>query len=315
MDYNRLLMQMYARRNRIDDFNSALYTTPFFELLARRDNKALRYIYFAMEPVGEYFRRGSYSAAHLVFSHLLPLGLDYRLQGSVMTKTEIVQKNSDIDMVVLLTHVVERENGLPIPNPYTGNIYEDLLQLRLNCEQILSNAYAEVKINKAKSIEVYTNDPIRKVDVVVAHWYQTHAYFDSNREAYCGIRLYDKSSGARTRPDFPFLRQFHIESHPRANSVRCMIRFMKNVIEDFKIQNLSSFQVNAIACRLPYFKYHNHDALGLLNELQTFLPRPGESKSIDSPCGHEKLTIDHNPQLDLTLTQLITKASDPNFVC
>lgn len=269
-----------------------------------------------MAAVDENHRANSYEAARKVYNHLhkhfFPLGLELELQGSVTTQTEVV-KNSDIDMVVLLTSPVVRESGLQITNPYRGDITEDLKQFRLGCEKALVNIYDEVNTTGAKSIEVYPSDPRRKVDVVVAHWYETHAYYNSNRPHDKGIYIYNKYSNTRIGPDFPFLRSYNINSHPNRQIVKSMIRFMKNFKVDFEVQNLTSFQINSIAYNTPYTYYANRGIVGWLIALQDYLPNPGSHIQVQSPCGKETIRIDYNPKLQIPLKQLIEDASNDSY--
>lgn len=309
MSYQQKLNQLYRRKNNL----SHSITIDFSERIQLQTNDALRYIVASMEEVETSYRKNTLEAASKVSKHLEGFNCGFKLQGSVTTQTEIKQ-NSDIDLVVIINKFLSIERGLPVPNPYLGDPEEDLQDLRKQCEKKLSATYDEVKIEGAKSIEVYLTNPRRKVDVVVANWHETHDYVGSpltNKDFLKGIWLYDKCKHKRIGPDFPFLRSHNINNHSGGNQVKKLIRFMKNVREDFEIKNLDSFQINCIAYNIIYIL--NYQELELIKLLRDFLPAQGCSKKVNSPCGKEKTEVGHNPKLQEILNQLIEDAGNPSY--
>ena len=305
MDYQAKLKQLYRRKNNISNFSDSV---DFYTQASIGENKALKYIVKSMESVEDSYRNNTIEAAKKVANHLTEFNCEFELQGSVTTQTEIVQ-NSDVDIVVITNKAVTKENGVPIHKPYHGDLTNDLKYLRQQCEQKLKTIYKEVKTDGAKSIEVYLSDPRRKVDVVVANWYETYDYYVSNQEHQKGIYLYDKKNNTRIGPDFPFLRSYNINNHLSSSKIKKIIRFLKNFREDFEIQNLTSFQINCIAYNLQYDFYHSIGEVDLLKKLINFLPKQGYYIKIDSPCKKEKVRINHNAKLKQALQQLISDAS------
>lgn len=298
MDYQAKLRQLYRRRNKIAVEDPSPFSYSFLKEEGLRENKALKYVRKAMEPVEDEYRRNTIEAARKVHNHLSYLNLDFQLQGSVLTHTEIVQY-SDIDLVVL--------------SSYKEELTKVLKAVRLECEKKLNGVYGKVVTTGSKSIEVHLANPNRKVDVVVANWYELDPY-PSSHEHRKGILIPDKYKNILIGPDYPFLRAYNINWNTYSEAIKSMVRFMKNFREEFEVRNLNSFQINCIAYNLPYARYANSGVVGLLHALQSYLPDKGFYKEVSSPCGKEKTRVDHNPKFQIALDQLITHASDRLFI-
>ena len=309
MDYQAKLRQLYRRRNNITTHDFS-YSADFLAQQSKSENKAMRYVISSMEEVEDNYRKNTMQAAEKVGNHLNEFNCMFKLQGSVTTQTEIV-KGSDADLVVITNRAVSLEQGLPNPSPYQGNLAQDLKELRYNCEMKLQSVYNEVNVGGSKSIEVYLTNPKRKVDVVVANWHEFRQYTSDEYEK--GICLYDKNKNQRLEADYPFLRAHRINCHSYQDKIKNMVRFMKNFREDFEIQNLTSFQINCIAYNLSYSYYSYNKEIYWLKELQSYLPKQGYYKEIDSPCGKEKVRVEHNIKFAQALDQLIEDASYTSY--
>ena len=300
MNYQEKLEQLYKRKHPLHTFSSsAISNWP-------DGNDALQYICAAMSEVEKNYRKNTIEAAKKVHQHLREINCDFELQGSVPTKTEI-KHNSDIDLVIITKIAKRLGNGVPRHSPYSGNLTSDLKQLREYCETKLNGIYNEVNTSKAKSIEVYLTNPRRKVDVIIANWYDSLKFYKTYSTEYRGINLYDKNKNKRTGPDFPFLRIHNINNHDYSAQVKKIVRFLKNIREDFYIQNLTSFEINCIAFNFPYNYRSSNNEVDILKILWHFLPEQG-TKTISSPCGKEKVEIQHNAKLNNVIDQLIADA-------
>ncbi|MCW3808066.1 nucleotidyltransferase domain-containing protein [Plebeiibacterium marinum] len=220
--------------------------------------------------------------------------VSFEFQGSVMTNTHI-KGYSDIDLLTITekfytfdreginkslnqTDVYFKYNQNQIntlKNVLNGggytNALTDLRELRLDCEETLDSVYSYVDTSRPKSIEVELTNPNRKVDVVIASWFQdTNYYINSNivnkaiQVFYKGnIPAYDRKLDA----DYPFMRIKLLNDKDSIVNGRLkrMIRFLKTLKSDADQDiKLSSFDINAILFDIDTKQYHNKSYLELV---------------------------------------------------
>lgn len=246
-------------------------------------------------------------------------GVDYRFQGSVMTQTHI-RGVSDIDLLTLTnkfegTDIFEARAILQDPvkqNPYSytelnrlrtfaqnfstysGDSNNDLLQLRLSNETILTATYFNCDTSNPKSIKIKNLHYNRDVDVVTSAWHKSIDSITHDDEAYKGVCVYDKDANRRLPPDFPFLsiKRINERSAETGGRLKKMIRFLKNVIADSdKDIKLHSFEINAICYFWPVGEYTDLYYLNLVDylwlKMYRLLDNEAQLKSIKSVDGSE----------------------------
>jgi hypothetical protein len=143
---------------------------------------------------------------------------------------------------------------------YTGNALNDLRELRLDSERILSAVYQTRDLTKPKAIKIKNLSLNREVDIVIANWYDDVSSVINNKGDYRGIQVYNKETHSRESADFPFLsiKRINERSTKTNGRLKKMIRFLKNskVNSDHKI-DLSSFDINAICYDIKVSEYQN----------------------------------------------------------
>lgn len=259
------------------------------------DKDVARYVKMAMNEVDQHYTQITLDAGENVKQHLKDnqIGIDYRYQGSVMTRTHI-RGVSDIDLLTItskfndtdLTKVVNILNS-PYPaynywemdqlrrwkdsfSRYQGNANADLRALRLDDESILQRYYSQCDITRPKSIKVTNLHFHRDIDVVVASWHDSVDYIRGLGEEYRGIQIYNKDSNQRIGPDYPFLSisKINNRSSETGGRLKKMIRFLKNVRTDSDNEiSLTSFEINAICYDIPVEDYQNLHYLELVKVL------------------------------------------------
>lgn len=256
------------------------------ELATISYSQILTYIRFAMKSVEPEYTQKSKEAGKKVKTHLSRelQEVNFKYQGSVMTNTHI-KGYSDIDLLVISEKFyqpdkieirkildnlekrrryyysiqkLERElHGIP----YKGNELEDLRNLRIDSERILSTIYTICDISKPIAIKIKNLSLNREVDIVIANWYDDVVSLVNDKiDDYRGIQVYNKDLNIRQNPDYPFLSIKRINERSSATNGRLkkMIRFLKNVKASSELENnLNSFEINAICYDINIQEYQN----------------------------------------------------------
>lgn len=255
-----------------------------------------KYVRLAMEAVDEEATKKSKDAAANVKDLLARnmSNVSFQYQGSIMTDTHI-KGASDVDLLILPEQFFGWdksgvENSLQIPEckkyssvqlnrledalktvPYKGDPLGDLRYLRDVCEGVLSKAYDECDLSKAKSIKIFNKHYNRKVDIVVASWFDDATSFANNRElTYRGIQLYNCVSNTRESIDRPFLsaKLINERSSCTGGRLKKMIRLLKTLkAESEKEIFFSSFDIYAICYAMNPSQYANLSYIDLVPAL------------------------------------------------
>ncbi len=318
-NYKELLENQDKRMN---PDNITMQKAIFDELQKTPQNYVAQYIKQAMFGVDEHYTQRTIEAGNKVKDNLKSKLSDvsFEFQGSVMTNTHI-RGYSDIDLLTItekfytfdrsgiqnilqqadiyFRYTVNQINSLS--NVLNSGGYTkgmgDLRKLRLDTENILMNIYKYVNISKPKSIEVELTQPKRKVDVVIAGWYNDANYYLENNKTLKAIKVFYKGISQiydrELKPDYPFLRikLLNEKDSEVFGRLKRMIRFLKTLKydadEDRKIE-LSSFDINAICYDIETFKYSSKTYLELVPVIYDQLKRIAENytyrynlKSID----------------------------------
>jgi hypothetical protein len=262
-------------RSRINPESLILEKAFTDELSSVSYSDVLVYIRYAMKGVESTYTQKSIDAGENAKDHLKKSLSDvaYRYQGSVMTNTHI-KGHSDIDLLIIsdkfytwdsyetkkILESADRRSTFQQSSiqkletevnnsAYTGNAIEDLRQLRLACEQVLSTQYTKCDVTKGKAIKITNLGLKRDVDVVVSNWYDDVRSIIYNKGENRGIQIYNKDTNSKESPDYPFVSIERINQRGAETQGRLkkMIRFLKNVKADSTLKiELSSFDINAI---------------------------------------------------------------------
>lgn len=282
-DYQQLISSV---RGRINPENFAFKKTFSDELSTISYSQVLVYIRLAMKSVEPEYTQRSKDAGERVKEHLNKeiVNVVYKYQGSVMTNTHI-RGYSDIDLLAisdkfysydandiqqLLASSERRSKYYPSSleklekevnnSPYLGNSIEDLKDLRIKCENVLTGVYSICDKSKPKAIKIKNLSLNREVDTVIANWYDNVSSIVNNKGEYRGIQIYNKDTNSKENPDYPFLsiKRINERSSETNGRLKKMIRFLKNGKANSAQEiNLSSFEINAICYDINPSTYEN----------------------------------------------------------
>jgi hypothetical protein len=244
--------------------------------------KATRYALESMQPMLQAYTANTFKASDKVQSNLekgleeLGHHVKFKHQGSTMMDTSI-KFHSDIDLLVITDKFITVENPQIVQNPYRGNPLQDLKDLRKVSFSILNKIYKEVDNANSKAIKVHPTNPKRKVDVVIANWFNSNLYAQGHGDIYRGINFLDRDDNKRIEC-YPFL---HIENvndkGDRVNhGLHKLIRLLKNIKADTESKiNLSSFEITSLLYDISEYSLNksNTKQLLLLKEAQFQLDR------------------------------------------
>lgn len=271
-------------RGRINPENFALRKSFSDELATISYSEVLTYIRLAMKGVEPEYTQKSIDAGERVKEHLSNglKDVSFKYQGSVMTDTHI-KGYSDVDLLTicdkfysydsynikqLLENTERRGKFQPSSikklenevntSSYQGNSLDDLKNLRIDSEQILSEKYTICDLKKPKAIKIKNQTLNREVDIVIANWYDDIMSIINDKGDYRGIQVYNKDTHSKEKADFPFLsiKRITERSSETNGRLKKMIRFLKNskANSDHEII-LSSFDINAICYDIGIEKY------------------------------------------------------------
>ncbi|MBL7766843.1 MAG: hypothetical protein JNJ58_12155 [Chitinophagaceae bacterium] len=294
-------------KGRLNPENLSIQKSFSDELSTISYSDVLTYIRFAMKGVEPQYTQRSREAGEKVKEHLTKelKEISFRYQGSVMTDTHI-KGYSDIDLLAICEKFYQPDNYnirkllenseqrvkffayLPKlerevnGSAYLGNEIEDLRNIRVDSEKILLKVYTKCDITQPKSIKIENLSLNRKVDIVVANWFDDVSSIINDKGEYRGIQVYNKDTNSRERADFPFLsiKRINERSSITNGRIKKMIRFLKNIKEKStqKIV-LSSFDINAICYDISVYEYQNLSFYELVPVLYNQLKKIANDKT------------------------------------
>ncbi|TGD56541.1 nucleotidyltransferase family protein [Flavobacterium humi] len=271
-------------RGRINPDNFAFKREFSDELSTISYSDILTYIRFCMKGVEPEYTQKSKDAGERVKEHLSKelKDVSFKYQGSVMTDTHI-KGHSDIDLLTICEKFYQPDRyniKSLLENPerrakyyqstieklqnevngttYTGNSLDDLRNLRLDSERILSNVYTVCDNTKPKAIKIKNLSLNREVDIVIANWYDDIASVINDKGDFRGVQIYNKETHSRGDADFPFLsiKKINERSSETNGRLKKMIRFLKNNKANSSYDiDLSSFDINAICYDINVSEY------------------------------------------------------------
>ncbi|MGL4908857.1 MAG: hypothetical protein ACRC3G_05955 [Bacteroidales bacterium] len=291
-DYKKLLGNIESRLN---PHKELVKERMLFSDLSDAPTDVLKYIKLSMRGVEPEYTQISKDAGERVKTHLSSLSnVTFRYQGSVMTNTHI-KGVSDIDLLTICdkfyswdgigvrnilnsstertrfysSQITKLENETKL-SPYIGNSLSDLMQLRLDSENILSQKYTQFDASNGKAIKIKNLSLNRDVDVVTASWHDNVNSIINDKGDYRGIQVYDKNKHKNCPADYPFLsiKRINDRGSDTNDRLKKMIRFLKNIKAN-STQNieLSSFDINAICYDIEVAKYAHISYVELVSVL------------------------------------------------
>ena len=282
-DYQQLITSV---RGRINPENFALKQAFSKELSTISYSQVLIYIRLAMKSVEPEYTQRSKDAGERVKEHLSKEleNVVFRYQGSVMTNTHI-KGYSDIDLLAISDKFyfydahnvqqllasserrskyyqssVDKLEKEVNTSSYLGNSIQDLRDLRIKSENILTSIYTICDTSKPKAIEIKNLSLNREVDTVIANWYDDVSSIINNKGDYRGIQIFNKATDSKENPDYPFLsiKKINERSSETNGRLKKMIRFLKNSKANSNQHiDLNSFEINAICYDINKSKYEN----------------------------------------------------------
>jgi len=282
-DYQQLISSV---RGRINPENFALKKSFSDELSTISYSQVLIYIRLAMKGVEPEYTQRSKDAGERVKEHLNKElnNVVFRYQGSVMTNTHI-KGYSDIDLLTISDKFysydasniqqllasserrskyyqssIEKLEKEVNTSSYLGNSIQDLKDLRIKSENILTRVYSVCDTSKPKSIKIENLSLKREVDIVIANWYDDVSSIINNKGDYRGIQIFNKATNSKENPDYPFLsiKRINERSSKTNGRLKKMIRFLKNSKANSNQDiDLNSFEINAICYDINPSKYEN----------------------------------------------------------
>lgn len=188
MNYSNLIDEIKSRYN--PDKNTLVEQRSFSGMYGI-DKDIAKYVWMAMSAVDDEYTKITKQAGENVKSYLslYQSNVTYKYQGSVMTNTHI-KGYSDIDLLTIcnkfsgteiwkvrqklsdstISYVEKRQLMQFNDNfcPYTGDILQDMRDLRRSNEQLLRKRYVQCDTKKSKAIRITNQDLHREVDIVTA---------------------------------------------------------------------------------------------------------------------------------------------------
>ena len=245
------------RNRRLPLEKQAQYFTEEFQRATKRTH--YEYLVETMQPISDEYTEETFQQGDLV-KEVLEATLDgsysarYDYQGSVTSDTHI-QVHSDIDLLTIHGGFVSNDIGVAPASPYRGQAKSDLQNLRTACEAILLLEFSEEDVDTSggKAIGVSGGSLQRKIDVVVANWWDTERYKETALRKFRGVRIFNSKTEERIR-NLPFLHNARIDAKDRKTNtgLRKAIRLLKSLKYDADpVLSISSYDVAALAYSMP----------------------------------------------------------------
>ncbi|SFM63677.1 hypothetical protein SAMN05428949_0258 [Chitinophaga sp. YR627] len=333
-NYKELTRQL---RSRLDPESLIFEKSINEELSSINYSDVVEYVRYAMNAVEPAYTQRSKDAGERVKTHLTSGGITdaiFRYQGSVMTDTHI-RGYSDIDLLVISdkfyswdsagvsralnesynyqTAQVQKLQYETNIGGYSGNALDDLYQLRINSETILSQKYSVCDTSKPKSIRINNKDLKRDVDVVIANWYDDVVSIINNKGDNRGIQVYNKHEHVKGKVDYPFvsIERVNTKSAETSGRLKKMIRFLKNIkAKSGLVIDLSSFDCNAICYDIQVAKYQYSTFYQLVpvlyQQLKRLVDDVNAANSLKSVDGREYIFLG-KPDKIQSLKNLMTE--------
>lgn len=268
------------------------------------ESDAVRYALGAMQPIDDTYTQNTIAEGERVKNQLKGglwangIGADFRYQGSVTSDTHI-RAHSDIDLLTLHNSFFSLEPPQRPAVLYAGDPLVDLLTMRSTAVRVLRSAFPAVDVDdsKSKAIALSGGSLRRKIDVVVANWYDTVEYTAKRLDYLRAVMILDNQTRQRIT-NKPFLHNERLDARDRqvGGMLRRMVRLLKSLKYDADEEpRISSYDIAAIAYRMPdrLLAVPADQELLLVGHAETYLrfliENPEERALLDVPNGMRRV--------------------------
>jgi hypothetical protein len=251
------IAKLRARRTDPHEFRKMA----FDEAIERiKEDDSIRYVVETMTPIEKSYTDATFEEGDRVKNQLnkvLNAGdakAVFRYQGSVSNDTHI-KLYSDLDLLVINTDFESIEPPGKPDSPYSGDALAELKQLRTDCANVLKREFPAAKVDTdgGKCVAISGGSLRRKIDVVIANWWNTVEYQKLASEVLRGVRVFDATLLQRHN-NKPFFHNHNIaERDDKFNgNLRKVCRYLKSEKYDTDSDiNISSYDIVSIAWNMP----------------------------------------------------------------
>lgn len=300
------LEKLQARRT-----DSQITTASMLNEVYKRisESESVRYVIGAMQPIDPEYTKNTYQQGDRVCNQLktrLSSTCEYKYQGSVTNDTHI-KARSDIDILLLTGKFYTLEDPQKPKSPYQGDPIKDLIDLRNEAGNCLSEAFPQVNVDmkSSKCITLSGGSLTREIDVVPSNWFNTNDYANSGNEIYRGVQILDAHKKVRIK-NTPFLHneKIKLKDEKCNGGLRKAARLFKSLKYDTEVIDLSSYDLVSIAYNMEIadLAINKSEELKLLQACINFtialLNNDALRNSMLVPDGHRKIFGDGHATLN-----------------
>jgi hypothetical protein len=247
-----------------------------------KEDDSIRYVVETMTPIEKSYTDATFEEGERVKNQLnkaLNVGntrTTFRYQGSVTSDTHI-RLYSDLDLLVIDTDFETIQPPGKPDYPYTGNPQSELKQLREDCAAILRKEFPAAKVDTdgSKCVSLSGGSLRRKIDVVIANWWNTVAYQQYAAEVLRGVKVFDASLLER-HESMPFYHNYLVDQRDQKfnGNLRRVCRYLKSEKYDaYPSLDISSYDIVSVAWNMPdaYLTGERGRELALAQNARTYL--------------------------------------------
>jgi len=247
------------RARRTDPYD--IRKVAFDEAIAKiKEDDPIKYVVETMTPIEKDYTDATFAEGDRIKNQLdkslnySAQNAEFDYQGSVTNDTH-VKLYSDLDLLVIDTDFESIEPPAKAEFPYQGNPLAELKKLRADCTAILKKEFpaATVDADGAKCISIRGGSLRRKIDVVIANWWNTVAYQRHSMKMFRGVKVLDTSVPTR-HENKPFYHNFKVDQRDQEcrGNLRKVCRYLKSEKYDADSDvDISSYDIVSIAWNMP----------------------------------------------------------------
>jgi hypothetical protein len=249
-----------------------------------KEDDPIRYVIETMKSIPKSYTQATFEEGERVKVQLdetLNFGgskAEFRYQGSVTNDTHI-KFYSDVDLLVIDTDFVSIEPPKKPASSYKRDPLAELKQLRADCTAILKKEFPAAKIDTdgGKCVSISGGSLHRKIDVVIANWWNTVEYQRSASEIVRGVKVFDAFELERIA-NKPFFHNELVDKRDKQfnGNLRRVCRYLKSEKYDaelgvsissyFPAQNSFSRSYSAQRCKSTGKKKPTEGSAGSFGE-------------------------------------------------
>jgi len=247
-----------------------------------KEDDSIKYVMETMTPIEKSYTDATYEEGNRVknqLSKVLNFGgtkAEFRYQGSVTNDTHI-RIYSDLDLLVIDTDFATVEPPGKVSFLYSGDPLAELKKLRADCTAVLRDAFPLAKVNAdgGKCLSISGGSLRRKIDVVIANWWDTVEYQNCRNEVLRGVKVFDATLLKR-HENKPFYHNLLVDQRDKQfnGNLRKVCRYLKSEKYDADSGvSISSYDIVSIAWNMPdsYLTGDKGTELALAQNAREFL--------------------------------------------